>query len=480
MAHNVHSGETKGLGVITQYTQDIVFKQISHILLRIPGRITPKALEKILRIAESLDRNGEYSREIEGLKKAIDSNHPYLRFFELIGKKSLPCREKLFRNFFINAVFNGTKIREDFYRTHRISRPFFFVISPTMNCNLRCLGCYAGNYPRKENLSREVIDRVLEDARAMGIYFVTVSGGEPFCRKDILDLFRTHHDIYFQVFTNGTLIDSDLAQEISRLGNIAPVISCEGFEEETDHRRGKETYRRICEAMDNLRKAGVVFGFSTVPAAYNYSTLLDEAYYAFLVEKGALFGWLFQYIPIGAKPDAKLMLTAEQRLKVYDKVQAVRNKYPLFIADFWNDGPYVHGCLAAGRTTSGYFHINGNGDIEPCVFVHFAADNIHRIYEREGHLWDALDSEFFRNIRAGQPWNSNHHMPCMVIDNPHCLRKVVEATHPYPTHEGAETLISDPALENHLDRYSEDLERLWAERSISYCDLDALLPEPST
>ena len=101
--HKVHSGETKGLGAITQYSQEIVFNQITHILSRIQGRITPKALEKILRIAESLDRNGEYTREIEGLRKAIDSNHPYLRFFDLIGKKSLPCREKLFRNFFINA-----------------------------------------------------------------------------------------------------------------------------------------------------------------------------------------------------------------------------------------------------------------------------------------------------------------------------------------------------------------------------------------
>jgi len=480
LRYNFQENETGTFGLVSRYTQDKVLNQISRILSRIPGRITPKSLEKILRIAESLDRNREYSREIDGLRRAIEGDHPYLRFFDLIGKKSLPCREKLFRNFFINAVFNGNKIREDFYRKHRISRPFFFVISPTMNCNLRCLGCYAGNYPRKENLSREIIDRILEDARTMGIYFVTVSGGEPFCRKDILDLFHTHHDIYFQVFTNGTLIDSDLAQEISRLGNIAPVISCEGLEEETDHRRGKGTFRRICDAMDNLREAKVIFGFSTVPAAYNYSTLLNEAYYAFLVEKGALFGWLFQYIPIGARPDPDLMLTANQRLTLYDKVKAVRNAYPLFIADFWNDGPYVDGCLAAGRTERGYFHINCNGDIEPCVFVHFAADNIHRIYERGGHLWDALDSEFFRTIRAGQPWNSNHHMPCMVIDNPHCLRKVVEATHPYPTHTGAETLTSDPGLVSHLDRYSEDLACLWAERDVSDRHMATVPPEPTT
>lgn len=466
-----------GLGVVGHYTEEQIFNQISRLLSRVQGRITPRVLKKFLRIAEVLDRDRQYRREIEGLRRAIELDHPYLRFFDLIAKRSVPCREKLFRNFFINAVFNGNKIREDFSRRHGISKPFFFVMSPSMRCNLRCIGCYAGNYPPRGRLSREVIDKILEDARSMGIFFITISGGEPFCEDGILDVFRTHHDMYFQVFTNGTLIDSDLAGKISRLGNVAPVISCEGFEEETDHRRGKGTFQKICAAMDNLKEAGVIFGFSTVPAAYNYSTLLDEAYYEFLVEKGALFGWLFQYIPIGTRPDPKLMLTAEQRLTVYDKVQAVRNTHPLFIADFWNDGPYVDGCLAAGRTTRGYFHINSNGDIEPCVFVHFAVDNIHRIYARGGHLWDALDSDFFRTIRAGQPWNSNHHMPCMIIDNPHCLRKVVDATRPYPTHTGAETLLCDPVLVNHLDRYSEDLTSLLGKRD-SLSDSDGIFAAP--
>jgi len=41
----------------------------------------------------------------------------------------------------------------------------------------------------------------------------------------------------------------------------------------------------------------------------------------------------------------------------------------------------------------------------------------------------------------------------MVIDNPHCLRSVVKKTHPYPTHERAESIIEDQVLVNHLDDY---------------------------
>jgi MoaA/NifB/PqqE/SkfB family radical SAM enzyme len=457
---------TEKKNVVADHAQDAIINQATNILLGIQGKVSKKGWTKLLKLADSLDKDGIYAPAINAVRGAFENNHPYLQFLEILAKKSPQCRKKLLSDFLLNAVFRGNRKRMEFARQNNTSQPFFFVISPSMRCNLHCLGCYAGNYPQKDKLSYDVIDQTLKDAKTMGIYFVTVSGGEPFFRDDILDLFASHNDIYFQVFTNGTLIDSTLARKIARLGNIVPVISCEGFEEETDHRRGKGTFQKICLAMDNLKKAGVIFGFSTVPASYNYSALLKEEYYKFLVDKGMLFGWLFQYIPIGFRPDPNLMLTPEQRVTLHDRVKVMRSKYPLFVADFWNDGPYVNGCLAGGRTEQGYFHINSNGDIEPCVFAQFAVDNIKDIYERGGHLWDALNSDFFKEIRAGQPWNKYHQMPCMVIDNPQCLRNVVNKTHPYPTHEGAESIIQDPVLVNHLDNYSKRLGSILKERDL--------------
>ncbi|MBW1974638.1 MAG: radical SAM protein [Deltaproteobacteria bacterium] len=290
--------------VILGRVEDTLINKVSNILLRMEAKISQKTWKKLFDIAEDLDKDGAYAPAVNAVRSAFEANHPHIQFLEIVAKKSPACRKRLISNFFLNAVFRGRQKRKEFSRSHNTPQPFFFVISPTMKCNLHCFGCYAGNYQRKDGLSCEVIDRIFEDAKTMGIYFVTVSGGEPFFRNDI----------YFQVFTNGTLIDSTLAKKISQLGNIAPVISCEGFEEETDYRRGRGTFQRICQAMDNLREAGVIFGFSTVPASYNFSTLLREEYYQFLVEKGALFGWFFQYIPIGFRPNPALMLTPEQRV----------------------------------------------------------------------------------------------------------------------------------------------------------------------
>ncbi|MBW1995338.1 MAG: radical SAM protein, partial [Deltaproteobacteria bacterium] len=383
---------------------------------------------------------------------------PYLKFLDILAEVNPLCRNRLINNFFINAVFRGNTQRKNFAKEHNISEPFFFVVSPTMRCNLHCVGCYAGNYGPRDELSFETVDRILTDAKTMGIYFVTVSGGEPFIRKDLLQLFGKHDDIYFQVFTNGTLIDAQLAEEIAGLGNIAPVLSCEGLQQETDYRRGRGTFQKIMDAMDYLKKAGVIFGISTVAASYNYSTLMRDQFYNLLLEKGVLFGWFFQYVPIGLNPDPKLMLNPRQRIGLHEKIKEIRSSYPIFLIDFWNDGPYVDGCLAGARSGGGYFHINANGDIEPCVFVHFAVDNIKNIYHRGGHLWDALNSRLFKKIRSGQPWNTNHQMPCMVIDNPGCLRNIVKKTEASPTHQNAESIVEDPDIVSHLNTYSINMQ----------------------
>jgi len=122
------------------------------------------------------------------------------------------------------------------------------------------------------------------------------------------------------------------------------------------------------------------------------------------------------------RPRYQLDAYSEQRKKLYETVQRVRLEKPLFMMDFWGDAPYVGGCIAGGRR---YIHINPKGDVEPCIFVHFSADNI-----KEKSLKEALDSDFMRAIRAHQPFDDNLLLPCQIIDNPDKLREIVEKTHP--------------------------------------------------
>jgi hypothetical protein len=132
----------------------------------------------------------------------------------------------------------------------------------------------------------------------------------------------------------------------------------------------------------------------------------------------------------------------------------MRKKHPIFLADFWNDGPASGGCLAGGRT---YLHILNSGKVEPCVFAHFGVDRI-----QEKSVLEAANSPFFQAIRREFPFNEkgNLRRPCMIIDNPEVLRKVVEE-HLVPAgHVHSEDLIHDPAVVAWIDRYAERFREL--------------------
>jgi MoaA/NifB/PqqE/SkfB family radical SAM enzyme len=157
--------------------------------------------------------------------------------------------------------------------------------------------------------------------------------------------------------------------------------------------------------------------------------------------------WLFLFLPVGKDPDVSLMPSPEQREYLRQRGIALRSNFPIFIADFWNDAPFVGGCIAGGRN---YIHINANGDVEPCVFTHFAVDKIHN-----KSLVDVLGSDFFQTIRSKQPYSENLLTPCMIIDNPDVFRDVVRCCSAYPTHTGAEDLLVK--IKDDLDDYGRRL-----------------------
>jgi len=415
-------------------------------IMKILPHFSNENLIKMTILAEKLTSDEEMKKEARSLRRFFEQGHPSIEMArQIILRLSPRCRDRLIRNFFLNASLVGAYRREETKKDLGYDTPFFLVISPTTRCNLKCPGCYAGEYDQDSELSFELFDRVLGEAEEMGLFFATISGGEPFIHKDLMEIFKQHDQTYFQVYTNGTLIDHKMASGLSKLGNVAPVISIEGFEKETDARRGKGVFRKINQAMDGLKQEGIVFGASITVTRENTELVSSEDLVDYLIDKGAMVIWYFQYIPIGRCPQMELMPTPEQRDALRRRINDLRSRKPIFIGDFWNDGPHVNGCIAGGNR---YFHINSNGDVEPCVFTHFAVDNI-----KQKSLKQALTSDFFRMIRQRQPYRKNLLTPCMIIDAPEVLREVVHKCHAYPTHPGAETIITTIAPD--IDRYSE-------------------------
>jgi MoaA/NifB/PqqE/SkfB family radical SAM enzyme len=404
------------------------------------------------RLASAFGRIAESKQQkmvAEWMGGYLSPGSPGVEYFNRLLKNTNPkVRKKYIAKTIVSLFFRDPKVSERLIEEAGINSPNLIVISPTMRCNLDCVGCYAGNYTKADDLDPAIMDRTITEAKELGIRFFVITGGEPFVYKPLLGLFEKHNDVSFQVYTNGTLIDEELADKLVQLGNVAPAISVEGFKKETDQRRGEGTFEKVMRAMDNLRERGAIFAFSTTASRKNINVITGDEFADMMIEKGAAYGWYFSYVPIGKSPDLAYMPSPKERDKLRRGVQRVRKEKPILVADFWNDGTLTGGCLAAGRK---YVHINNHGDVEPCVFCHFATDNI-----KETTLLEALQSPFFKSIRDKQPFGHNLLRPCPIIDHPAIVREAIEKHGAYATHDGAESLITE--LQEGLHQYAEGME----------------------
>jgi len=393
-------------------------------------------------------------------------------------KKGWLSREVFHR--MVRVFARGVLIEDIEYRERQklkgkdFPTPSFIVISPTQVCNLRCPGCYASSdASRRLSLPYGVVSRIIDEkTRLWHSHFTVISGGEPFMwrseGKDLLDLAEEHNTNFFMVYTNGTLIDERIAERLARLGNFTPVISVEGFEENTDRRRGKGTFKKVLKAFRILREFGVPFGISVVAEKHNWDEVTSWDFLRFFFDQeGAFYGWLFQYMPIGRGYTLETMVGPEERLEMFRRnVEAIKAGYNYI--DFWNQGPMTDGCLAGGRS-GGYLYIDWKGDVMPCVFVPYRQDNILEVYRRGGTLDDVLASPFFKRIRQwqkdyalGKPAKErgNLIMPCPIRDHHEVMWQTLRELQVQPTDEAAREALADEAYHRGLIDYDWKLSRL--------------------
>lgn len=331
-----------------------------------------------------------------------------------------------FHNFALNAGLYGFKEQRKNEEKYGCNIPWAILLDPTSACNLHCTGCWAGEYGNKLNLTYEEMDSIINQANELGCYFFLFTGGEPLVRKDdIIRLCEKHSDCQFTAFTNATLIDEAFADEMLRVKNFIPAISVEGFEEATDFRRGAGTFKKVENAMALLKEKKLPFGLSCCYTSKNTEVIGSEEYFDQMIKWGAKFCWLFTYMPVGKDAVPELMVSAEQRKFMYEQVRKFRETKPIFTMDFWNDGEYAGGCIAGGRR---YLHINANGDMDPCAFIHYSDSNI-----REKTLLEGLQSPLFMAYHNNQPFSDNMLRPCPLLDNQGALAQMVDESGAHST-----------------------------------------------
>jgi len=417
-------------------------------------------LPKMIEIAEKLDRGNLYSTQIRTVRNVLlDENNVWHTFVQnLVRDVDKKCLQKFVECFIINANLQRAEHSREIAKKYDCNVPWAILMDPTSACNLSCTGCWAAQYGDRNNLSYETLDSICRQGKELGVYFYIFSGGEPLVRKkDIIRLCNEHQDCYFFAFTNGTLVDDELCDEMLRVGNFALAFSIEGDEPSTDMRRGQGTYRKVIEAMERMRAHRLLFGYSTCYHRYNTESVGSDEFVDDMINRGCKFSWNFTYMPVGKDAHIDLIATPEQRAYMYRRIREIRSTKPIFAMDFWNDGEYSNGCIAGGKQ---YLHINAAGDVEPCAFIHYSNVNIHDVT-----LLEALRSPLFMAYHKKQPFNSNLLRPCPLLDNPEMLASMVKESGAKSTDmkapEDVDALCAKTAQA--AKAWAEVADRLWKE-----------------
>ena len=298
--------------------------------------------------------------------------------------------------------------------------PPFMIISITNRCNLACKGCYAQARHKKENseMSAARLKNIIGEGRELGISIVLLAGGEPLMRKnEILELGRNFPDIIFPLFTNGMLLSDDLMDILKYRKNVIPVVSIEGYEEDTNGRRGIGVFEYLKGVFKRMNDRGMFYGTSITMTRTNFDKVTDESFAKGLIKGGCKLFFFVEYVPVKEGTE-EWVLTENQKKSVAGLMDTLRKRLSGIFIAFPGDEEAFGGCLAAGR---GFVHISSEGNLEPCPFAPFSDTDLN-----EKSLKEALNSDFLKTIRQNHNLLNEGQTGCALWENRDYIQTLID------------------------------------------------------
>ena len=331
----------------------------------------------------------------------------------------------------INNLINGPYKRNKLGKKYDCVLPAVINISPTERCNLRCRGCYASSYDQTIEMTIEQIEKIINEAQDLGIFFLGILGGEPLLRKDLIPLLSKHKKMAFRISTNGTLLDSEIIESLKKAGNIVLFFSLEGFREETDFWRGKGIFRQILQNMHILKQEKILFGFSVLLHAKNKDVVISEDFLNLMQNTGNKIGLYFPYGPIGENQFHDLVIDKRELKQIYEKLRTIEKKYSMLIIKegfHTSQMPKSH-FLNQGCGAGVSVHITPEGFVEPCNAIHFYTENIFK-----KSLLQIIKASFYRDIYFCVQQNENE---CIGLYEPFKVIDIIEKNQALESHRNS-------------------------------------------
>ena len=300
-----------------------------------------------------------------------------------------------------------------------IQVPPMLIYSITSECNLDCDGCYAKllHTPKGEELNAQEFEDVIRQADDIGVSYILVAGGEPFTRGNLLEATAAHTNIIFTPFTNGLLLNDEHIRRLKQQRHVLPIVSWEGYEPETDHRRGLGVYDNNLRLIQRFNHEGIYFGVSITTTRGNIDLVTSPSFIRTLAEQGCKVFFFINYIPAAEGTD-DMVMTRAQVDELNRVMAAYRHQYPALFLAFPGSEIHFGGCLAAGK---GFVHINSAGDVQPCPFSPSSDAHLKNM-----PLIEALKSPLLAAIRKNSDRLDESNGICALWNNQDWVAELIE------------------------------------------------------
>lgn len=240
-------------------------------------------------------------------------------------------------------------------------------------CNYQCKHCCAS--ANKIDTCKELTTKecffILNQLNNFGVKEIYFSGGEPFSRKDILDILQKAVDygITCNVSTNGSYLTPKIAKKLKELNLNKIHISLDSMEEESFNKfRGGNYFKPTIKAIRLLKEYDVYVRVGAVIWNGNIEQLEEMIKYLISLNVNeVVFNWLVQVgrlvenkdvcVPI-SKFDETVEKIREYTEKYKDKIKISMHRKEGFCAS--------NKICPAGET---FFYINSEGYVSPCSWI---------------------------------------------------------------------------------------------------------------
>jgi MoaA/NifB/PqqE/SkfB family radical SAM enzyme len=248
------------------------------------------------------------------------------------------------------------------------------VLCITCRCNSRCKTCNIWKKRDYEEPSMSDLKRFADSSIFRKVKFLTLTGGEPFLRKDIdeiVNMFKKRNPkLHITILTNALLPEVIYEKTKKMPRDVVITLSFNGNEKAHDETRGvKGNFKKLLKTIESMKKLGQNMSFIFTVTKENYNQLLWAWEFAKKQNINIMFSPEMEYGRLETEKNREL--TESQKKEVLSQLKKIYSErhrpffdssYMLFFKKFYSHKTVTNLCYAGTNS----LYIDYTGDIYPC------------------------------------------------------------------------------------------------------------------